>query len=71
MGLAKYWLENCSPENVNKLCPVRNWAVYNELDEQEKAAVAALFAYLSGNDYTLDELNTNIYDIPTMCNFLS
>ena len=64
MGLAKYWLENCSPENVNKLCPVRNWAVYNELDEQEKAAVAALFAYLSGNDYTLDELNTKLYDIP-------
>lgn len=64
LGLAKYWLENCSPENVNKLCPVRNWAVYNELDEQEKAAVAALFAYLSGNDYTLDELNTKLYDIP-------
>ncbi len=64
LGLARYWLENCSPENVNKLCPVRNWAVYNALDEQEKAAVAALFAYLSENEYTLDELNTKLYDIP-------
>ena len=33
LGLAKYWLENCSPENVNRLCPVRNWPVYNTLDE--------------------------------------
>lgn len=64
LGLAKYWLENCSPENVNKLCPVRNWAVYNTLDEKEKEAVAALYAYLSENTYTLEELNTKLYDIP-------
>jgi len=64
LGLAKYWLENCSPENVNRLCPVRNWPVYNELDEKEKKAVEMLYQYLSGNEYTLDELNKELYEIP-------
>ncbi len=64
LGLAKYWLENCSPENVNRLCPVRNWPVYNELDEKEREAVVMLHAYLSESDYTLDELNKELYEIP-------
>lgn len=64
LGLAKYWLENCSPENVNKLCPVRNWPVYDALDEKEKDAVKMLYEYLSGNEYTLDELNKELYEIP-------
>ncbi len=64
LGLARYWLENCAPENVNRLCPVRNWPVYNELDEKERAAVAMLHAYLAGNEYTLDELNKELYEIP-------
>lgn len=64
LGLAKYWLENCSPENVNRLCPVRNWPVYDTFDQKEKDAVKMLHAYLSGNDYTLDELNKELYEIP-------
>lgn len=64
LGLAKYWLENCSPENVNKLCPVRNWPVYSELDEKERDAVRMLYEYLSGSEYTLDELNKELYEIP-------
>ena len=64
LGLAKYWLENCSPENVNRLCPVRNWPVYEGLDEKERDAVKMLHAYLSGNEYTLDELNKELYEIP-------
>ena len=64
LGLAKYWLENCAPENVNRLCPVRNWPVYNELDEKERAAVAMIHTYLAGNEYTLDELNKELYEIP-------
>ena len=64
LGLAKYWLENCSPENVNKLCPVRNWPVYEGMDEKERDAVKMLHQYLSGNEYTLDELNKELYEIP-------
>ena len=33
---AKYWLEQCSPENVNRLRPYRNWEVYEALSEEEK-----------------------------------
>ena len=64
LGLARYWLENCSPENVNRLCPVRNWPVYNSFDEKEKDAVKMLHQYLSENAYTLDELNKELYEIP-------
>lgn len=64
---AKYWLEQCAPENVNRLRSTRNWAVYETLTEEEKAAVKALFAYLSKGGYTLDELNTELYDIPRAC----
>ncbi len=64
LGLARYWLENCAPENANKLCPVRNWAVYNDLDEKEREAVGLLYKELSGSQYTLEELNTELYEIP-------
>lgn len=64
LGLARYWLENCAPENVNRLCSVRNWAVYNELNEQEREAIRLLHEYLSASEYTLDELNVKLYDIP-------
>lgn len=61
---AKFWLFQCSPESVNKLRETRNFEVYNELDEQEKAAVKMLFEYLSTDGYTLDDLNTELYAIP-------
>lgn len=61
---AKFWLEQCSPENVNRLRPFRNWAVYETLTEEEKQEVALLHQYLSGDGYTLEELNTAIYAIP-------
>lgn len=64
LNLAKYWLENCSPENVNKLRNARNWEYYNGLDEQAKASIAMLHRYLSTAEYTLNELNTELYEIP-------
>ena len=64
LDLARYWLENCSPENANKLCPVRNWEVYRGLDEKEKEAVSLLHQELSQKTYTLEELNTELYEIP-------
>ena len=64
---AKYWLENCSPENVNKLRETRNWEVYNTLTESEKKQIEMLHAYLAKGGYSLDELNTELYDIPKRC----
>ena len=61
---AKFWLEQCSPESVNKLRTLRNWEVYNTLSESEKKQIELLYKYLSENEYTLDELNAELYAIP-------
>ncbi len=61
---AKFWLEQCAPEQVNKLRRTRNFEVWNELDGNERAAVAALYDYLANATYTLDELNAELYAIP-------
>ena len=64
---AKYWLENCSPENVNKLRETRNWEVYNTLNDSAKKQIEMLHSYLAKGGYTLDELNTELYAIPKRC----
>ena len=64
LELAKNWLEMCSPESVNRLNAVRNWAVYDALPEDEKKEISALHDNLLNNEYTLDELNTMIYAVP-------
>ena len=43
---------------------MRNWKVYSELDEKERDAIRLLHKELSENEYTLDELNTELYEIP-------
>lgn len=64
LDLAKYWLNNCSPESVNKLRKVRHWDYYSNLDENAKDSIAMLHNYLATSDYTLDELNAELYEIP-------
>lgn len=61
---ARFWLEQCSPESVNRLRETRNFEVYAELDEQEKQAIKMLFDYLSTDGYSLDDLNSELYAIP-------
>ena len=61
---AKFWLEQCAPEQVNKLRGLRNWDVYNTLGEEEKREIEMLHAFLSTDGYTLDELNAELYAIP-------
>ena len=53
LGLAKYWLENCSPENANKLIPYRNWEVYEQLNDEQKREITLLHDYLVNENYTL------------------
>ncbi len=64
LARARYWLEQCAPDQVNRLRTGRNWEIYNKLSDQEKQEIADLHAYLSKGGYTLDELNTAIYAIP-------
>lgn len=61
---AKFWLEKCAPEQVNRLRETRNFEVFSTLDDNEKKAVALLYEYISKGGYTLDELNTELYAIP-------
>lgn len=61
---AKFWLEKCAPENVNKLNSRRNWEYFGTLDETEKVEIKELYAYVTKGGYTLDELQTELYAIP-------
>lgn len=61
---AKFWLEQCAPDQVNRLRVARNWEVYNTLTDDEKKAIGLLHDYIAKGGYTLDELNTELYAIP-------
>lgn len=61
---AKFWLEQCSPENVNRLRTYRNWELYNSFTDEEKKEIELLCNFLKGDTYTLDELNSELYAIP-------
>ena len=65
---AKYWLENCAPDQVNRLRAGRNWEVYEALNENQKAEIKALFEYISAGGYDLDDLNKKLYAIPKEIN---
>ena len=64
LNRAKFWLEQCAPDQVNRLRATRNFEVYNALDENEKKAVELLHAYIAAGGYTLEELNNRLYAIP-------
>ncbi len=61
---AKFWLEQCAPDQVNRLRATRNWEVYNTLSDGEKKAIELLHDYIAKGGYTLDELNAELYAIP-------
>ncbi|MBE6693532.1 MAG: lysine--tRNA ligase [Ruminococcaceae bacterium] len=61
---AKYWLEQCAPDQVNRLRQTRNFEVYEVLSDDEKREIALLHEYLAKGGYSLDELNSELYAIP-------
>ena len=61
---AKFWLEQCAPENVNKICAKRNWEVYEVLDETERGEIKSLYEFLKKGNYNLDALQAELYAIP-------
>ncbi|MBQ9085976.1 MAG: lysine--tRNA ligase [Clostridia bacterium] len=61
---AKFWLEQCAPDQVNRLRVTRNWEVYNTLSAEEQQAISMLHDYIAAGSYTLDELNAELYAIP-------
>ena len=61
---AKFWLEKCSPQDMNKLRTGRNWQVYDSLTDTEKEEISQLYAFLKNGGYDLAELQTELYAIP-------
>lgn len=61
---AKFWLEKCSPQDMNRLRKGRNWQVYDSLDDLEKQEIAQLYEFLKKGGYDLAELQTELYAIP-------
>lgn len=61
---AKFWLEVCAPDQVNRLRVTRNFEVYNALTEEEKKEIALLHDFIAAGGYDLDGLNTGLYAIP-------
>jgi lysyl-tRNA synthetase class 1 len=61
---ARYWLEQCAPEQVYHLRDTRNWEVYDTLGEYERREIELLYNYIKQGGYTLNELNTELYAIP-------
>ena len=64
LNRAKFWLEQCAPDQVNKLRVTRNFEVYNALSDDEKKTVELLHDYIAKGGYTLDELSAELYAIP-------
>ena len=61
---ARFWLEECAPEQANHLRPFRDFALYAEMSEEEKSEIRALKDYIEAGGYTLDELSAKLYAIP-------
>ena len=64
LDLARCWLEKCAPENMNRLLAYRNWDYYETLDEAQKKEIRLLHDFIAAGGYSLDDLNTYIYQIP-------
>ena len=64
LELAKRWLEECSPESVNRIRANRNWEVFETFSNEEKEEIKLVYNYLCNNTYTLEELQTQLYAIP-------
>ena len=61
---AKFWLEQCAPENRNVLRKNRNWDVYETLSDLEKEEIKELYNYLKNNKFSLEELQVELYAVP-------
>ena len=64
LSRAQYWLEQCAPENANRLRAGRNWAVYETLSPEEKEEIRLLQEVITQGGYDLDGLNAELYAIP-------
>ena len=64
--LARYWLEYCSPESIISLNDAPDREKYDILNDNEKQMIKILYEGIRDNDYSIDDMNTFLYAVPTM-----
>lgn len=64
LTLARYWMEQCSPQSMTRLREERNWAAYQALSAPEQRQIVLLHDFLAAGGYDLDQLNTFLYAVP-------
>jgi lysyl-tRNA synthetase class 1 len=64
VGLARYWLERCAPENVVKLKEAADAELYATLSNDHKSMIRLLHDELKARELALDEVNTFLYSVP-------
>jgi len=60
----KYWAETYSPESITKLLEHKNEEYFASLSDKEKEDIKKLYRTLAENDYSLEDLQQVLYDIP-------
>ena len=65
VGLAKYWLYQCSPESIYRLRESPDREYFDALAEEEQAEIRLLRKYLVEGSYDLDGLQAFLYAVPT------
>ena len=64
----KYWLINYCPDQIVKLLEKKNTAFFATMTAEEKAWVSRLVECLKTKDYSLEDMQALLYDIPKINN---
>ena len=64
VGLAKYWLYQCSPQSIYRLLEAPNLGYFNTMTKEEQEEIRLLHQYLLNKSYDLDELQAFLYAVP-------
>lgn len=59
-----YWLKNYSPESISNLLTSQNAEFYATLNDEEKGWIRTLVDDLKTKDYTIEEMQALLYEIP-------
>lgn len=61
-----YWLKNYSPESISTLLLEQNKEFFATLNDEEKGWIASLVSNIESKDFTTDEMQALLYEIPKL-----
>ena len=64
LGRIEYWAKTYSPESISTLLENKNEEYFNSLPEREQQDIRTLYAKLSNEEISLEDLQQLLYDIP-------